>query len=107
MATESAHSAASDETAAIRADLQRLREDLGKLAETVTRVAESEAAHASERLKAAGGRVLSEAERRAAQLRDGAAAGATAAGRQVEEHPFASIAVAFGVGMLVSRLLQR
>ena len=107
MATENARSAASDETAAIRADLQRLREDLGKLAATVTRVAESEAAHAGERFKAAGARAMSEAERRAAQLREGATAGATAAGRQVEEHPFASIAVAFGVGMLVARLLQR
>ena len=84
------------EMAALRNDLAALRHDLAAIAGTAKR----EAAEGAELI---GDAVRKKAEEIGAKGADIA----SSLGRQVEERPLASVAVAFGVGFLLANLLHR
>ncbi len=84
------------ETANLRDDLDALRKDVSKLTDDVRGIA-------SERVSAARDRARDTAYR----ARDRGEAVASEVGHRIEERPLTSVAVAFGVGMLIGRLLDR
>lgn len=102
-----AEAARRDATDDIAEQVKALREDLAKLAETVGDLAVDEA-------EAFNGRVRRKADRLVKKGRK-VARNAAARGRKavdglehaVEAEPLVSVAVAFGVGMVIGRLMQR
>jgi ElaB/YqjD/DUF883 family membrane-anchored ribosome-binding protein len=79
----------------LRSEIKQLRADLAQVTATMKKVVGDGADVASDRIKAA-----------AAQGRAKAREGAEAVEAQIEEHPFTSVAVSFGVGLLLGRLLS-
>ncbi len=84
----------------VRADIEALREDIGKLTDSLGKDMASDAARATEAIRS---RVSDAAANAGDQLR----AGTDAVGQRVEEHPVASMAVAFGAGLLIGKLVSR
>lgn len=79
----------------LRAEMQQLRQDLAQVTATMKKIVGDGADLASGRIKAA-----------AAQGRAKAKEGAEAVEAQIEEYPFTSVAISFGVGLLLGRLLS-
>jgi ElaB/YqjD/DUF883 family membrane-anchored ribosome-binding protein len=88
------------DVAALRADLDALRGDLGQLVRTLkTRTgnrAESELDALRHRLERLAGDVQSSGRETAQRVE-----------AQIEERPFASVAIAFAVGLVLGRLFDR
>ncbi len=72
-----------------------MRADLAQVTATLKKIAGDGADMASARVRAA-----------AAEGRDRARQGAEAIEGQIEDHPFTSVAVSFGVGLVLGRLLS-
>ena len=81
---------------ALKNDLDALRSDIAKLSDTVRGIAGDGVQSATARVRETAGRV-----------RDSGAAMTEEFGHRIEERPLLSVAVAFGVGMLIGRLLDR
>ncbi len=88
----------------IAEDLATLKRDFGRLLDQMKTGAIDGASETAENL-------LNQLNERASDLyesiSDRGERSAKAVGRHVEEHPVTSLLVAFGIGMLASRLLQR
>ena len=92
---------------ALRADMEALRKDLGSLLAAVGDGATDEfrsrgrrARGAAERAGATIGEAAEEAQRRGAE-------GLAALEQRIEDRPLGSVLIAFGVGLLIGKLLQR
>lgn len=84
------------EMAALRNDLAALRHDLAAIAHTATRKA------------AQGPEFISDTVRqKAEEIGEKGADIASSVGRRIEERPLASVAVAFGVGFVLAKLMHR
>lgn len=88
------------DTAKLQADVDALRSDLAEITKTLKamggQAAESKTQAAAERIREVTG-----------QARDQFDNARGAAVDQVRENPLASVAVTFGVGLLIGRLLQK
>ena len=84
----------------LRKDIDAIRADIGALTDT---------------LRSATGSLTDDAVRRMADgaarantaMRDGAKAVQETANKNIIEHPLTSVAVAFGIGMVIGKLLDR
>ncbi len=92
---------------AVRADVAQLKQDLVVLAEDLGSVAKDRAQRARERVEER----LTDLKDRTSSAAHSARVRGKYAVRQVEhtveEHPLASVGIAFGVGLLVGALLSR
>lgn len=77
-----------EELASVKADLSALRGDIAGLAAAIGKDARARVSSAADTAKRYGQQ------------------GAEVAEHQITEHPFASVAVAFGAGLLLGRLLN-
>jgi ElaB/YqjD/DUF883 family membrane-anchored ribosome-binding protein len=84
----------------LRKDMDALRADLGALTETL-RAATGNLADDAVR------RVADGAARANAAVRNGAKVVQDTANKNITEHPLTSVAVAFGIGMVIGKLLDR
>lgn len=91
----------------LKSDLRTLREDFSKLGKDVLSATRHGAESASEAARA-------EARKRLEQLGDAwdttrlhGAAAKHDVERRIEEHPFASVMIALGVGVVIGKLLDR
>lgn len=84
----------------VRADLDALRKDIGKLSDSLSSNLAGSAAQVAENARARAGEAVSAAS-------DKARSGAEFVGQKVEERPVTSMAVAFGAGLLIGKLLKR
>jgi len=80
----------------IKADLDALREDLAALSSSMSAAAANQGREASERLHD----TVAEGRERAQKMADDA-------GRHIEDNPWASVAIAFGLGVLIGKILDR
>jgi ElaB/YqjD/DUF883 family membrane-anchored ribosome-binding protein len=91
----------------LREELAQLRADIDSLVGTVGRLAQGAAGTLSEEAK----RTLAEARRRSGDAFDSAVSegkrGLNAAEHGIQSHPFLSIAIAAGIGLLIGRLFSR
>ena len=84
-------------------DLKRIVRDSEELLHTTKDAVGDKAQEIRERLTAA----LDAAKRTCRDLEDKAIEGAKAADKTIREHPYQSIGVAFGVGLLIGVLVTR
>lgn len=84
-----------DDYKALRSEMEVLRADLAKVTAALGKLAEGGLDAASEKLSAA-----------AVEGRARFKQGAEAVEQQIEDHPFASVAIAFCAGLLVGRVLS-
>ncbi|MDX1581898.1 MAG: hypothetical protein R3360_09770, partial [Alphaproteobacteria bacterium] len=84
-----AQSDMSQEIEALKNDMASLREDLGKIATTLGEEAKGHSRAAYD------------------DVRRRADAGIDTVERQIDEHPFTSMAAAFGIGLLIGNLFRR
>ena len=80
----------------LRADLETLREDMQMLMAHMRQASSSASADAKRRLSEAG-----------AKATENLATAKVAADAKIAERPFTSIAIAFGVGLLAGKLMDR
>jgi len=78
-----------DDVAQLRDDLSQLRQDVSSLAGDLMGVAKEGASDAFDAAKKRGGEI------------------ADTLGEQVQEHPLATVGIAFGAGLLLGVLLRR
>ncbi|WP_366553149.1 hypothetical protein [Aquibaculum sediminis] len=102
-----ANDAVDKELQTLRGDLDTLREDVKKLTEQLSRTAKSGASAASEEAQAELSRLRAELDELYGRAVSGGQASIESMERQVERHPLASLAAAFGVGLLLGKLLDR
>ena len=88
------------EVQAIKDDVAGLRKDLQTLIKTV---ADDQKAHGKEALDKA----RAEVNRLASEARAKGREGVHALETQIEERPFTSVLVAFGIGLILGKLLDR
>jgi ElaB/YqjD/DUF883 family membrane-anchored ribosome-binding protein len=89
--------------AALKSDAHTLAEDARALLEATAEVADEKVAEARKRLESA----LAESRTTLYRVREKAIQSAKAADQAVRQHPYESIAVAFGIGALVGCLIAR
>jgi ElaB/YqjD/DUF883 family membrane-anchored ribosome-binding protein len=87
---------ANDDTARLREELDTLRGDIARLADSVKAVSEKTARAGVERARV-----------RASQARDQVEGWADQLGSHVEERPYGSVMMAFGLGFVLGKLLDR
>ena len=100
-----------DEFDTLKAGLDTLRKEIGSLASSFGDTATDEVKTRGRRARAAVGRATD----RAGEVWDDAANEASRRGRegvaavehQIEERPFISLLVAFGIGVLIGKLIDR
>lgn len=80
----------------LKADIEKLKSDMSSLMETIGRIADDGRAESRRRVREAGERVVGQTEE-----------SLHAVETQIAERPFVSILAAFGVGMVIGRLLDR
>lgn len=95
------------EIASIKADLGALRDDMGRLTKTISDSVAAEARTRSARLRDTAESAREEIERLAAEARERGEEGMATVGRQIEERPFTSVLVAFAVGFVIGKILDR
>jgi|SRR5690554_642666 len=91
----------------LRGDLNTLRSDVRKLTEDLTRAAQTGASAASEEAQAELRRLRSDLDDLYHRARSKGQASLESVEEHVERNPLASLAVAFGVGLLLGKLLDR
>lgn len=95
------------EVETLRADMDTLRADVKKLTEQLSRTAKAGATAASAEAEAELTRLRGELDRLYQRAKDGGAASLESIEQTVERHPFTSLAAAFGIGLLLGKLLDR
>jgi ElaB/YqjD/DUF883 family membrane-anchored ribosome-binding protein len=98
---------ADKEFESLRADINRLREDLATLTRHVRETAGEQVSAAGQRAREYADDARERASEAAAKGRARAARSAEAVESQIEDHPFTSITVAFGIGLLIGKLMSR
>jgi ElaB/YqjD/DUF883 family membrane-anchored ribosome-binding protein len=91
------------ETADLAEPVQNLVEDAKELLAATADVAEGKVIEARKRLSAA----IEKGKDAWHAVQDSAVSGAKATDRAIREHPYPSLAIAFGVGLLVGFLARR
>ena len=86
----------SQETEALKKDIDQLRRDLGTLADAVKKSTQQRAQAGVESAHAQFDDVRKQAELQTEQV-----------GAQIKERPFTSVLAAFGVGILLGKLISR
>jgi len=86
---------------------QRLTGDLKAVAQDAQNLVRLTAGHAGEKVSQLGSNLVESAKEKAARLQDKTVAAAKATDRRVRAHPYQSIGVAFGVGLLIGLLAAR
>ena len=89
-----------DDLETLKADFSALRDDLRVFARDAAAAGKTVAGDAADRLRQRG-RVVWDA------ARDKSKATTEQMGQQIEEHPFAAVGIAFGVGLLVGAIIAR
>lgn len=102
-----ANQAVDQELETLRGDLNTLRSDVRKLTEDLSRAAQTGAAAASEEAQAELKRLRADLDDLYQRARSKGKASLESVEEQVERNPLASLAVAFGVGLLLGKLLDR
>ena len=87
----------------LASDLKTVARDAEELMRATASVAGDKAQEARERLKSA----LEAAKGSLHKIEDKAIAGAKAADKTIREHPYESLGVAFGLGLLIGVLVTR
>lgn len=87
----------------LTADLKTVARDAEELMRATAGVAGEKAHEARERLKSA----LEAAKNSIHKIEDKAIAGAKVADKTIREHPYESIGIAFGLGLLIGVLVTR
>lgn len=93
----------SAETAKLTQDLKTVARDAEELMKATAGEVSEKAKHARERLAAA----LESAKASCKALQEKAVAGAKATDKVIREHPYPSIGIAFGIGLLIGVLAGR
>jgi ElaB/YqjD/DUF883 family membrane-anchored ribosome-binding protein len=88
-------------------DVAALRKDFAVLAEHMKALAGASASDAKHGLAERGARLREATQEAAEAAKQRGQAGVAAVEHQVQMHPLAAVAIAFGAGMVVSRLLSR
>lgn len=96
-----------EEMAKLRADLGRLRDDVGALTRALGSTVASAARSQGARVRTMVDDARSGAESILEDLEERGRAGVAAVEHQIEERPLTSILVAFGVGVLIAKLMDR
>jgi len=98
---------------AIQEDLQTIREDFGRLRadiadamHTVMEASKSSAGEARDRLEREADQRLKQLRDVARETRDQGARGVHAVESKVEERPLLSMVTAFGVGLIIGKLIK-
>jgi len=89
---------------------ERLANDLKAIARDAEDLIKATAGEVSEKAKEARSRLmvaLESAKERCEELQEKAVAGAKATDKVIRDHPYESIGIAFGVGLLIGVLLGR
>lgn len=86
----------SPETEAIKKDMEQLRRDLGTLTEAFKRSSQQRAQAGVEHARERFDEVRQQAEGQAEQM-----------GSHIKERPFTSVLTAFGVGLLIGKIISR
>ena len=89
---------------------ERLANDLKAIARDAEDLIKATAGEVSEKAKEARSRLmvaLESAKERCEELQEKALAGAKATDKVIRDHPYESIGIAFGVGLLIGVLLGR
>ena len=86
---------------------QRLTGDLKAVAQDAQHLARLTAGHAGEKVSQLGTRLMETTKEKAEQLQKKAVAAAKATDQCVREHPYQTIGVAFGLGLLIGVLAAR
>jgi len=102
-----ANQAVDQELETLRGDLNTLREDVRKLTEDLARAARTGAAVASEEAEAEMKRLRAELDELYRRALSRGQASLESIEEQVERNPLTSLAVAFGIGLLLGKLLDR
>jgi ElaB/YqjD/DUF883 family membrane-anchored ribosome-binding protein len=92
------------------ANMGKVVEDLGTLARDAEAMLHATSGQTGEKITELRGRLASTLESAKAtchRLQDKAVAGAKVADKTIREHPYESIGVAFGVGLLIGVLVGR
>jgi ElaB/YqjD/DUF883 family membrane-anchored ribosome-binding protein len=96
---------------ALRGDLDHLRKDVSSLVGSLGAAASDEIRRGGRRARAVAGRAFDRAGEgvsdAAEEIRRRGRQGLSAAEERIEEHPFTSVLVALGIGLLIGRLLMR
>ncbi|MGP1394869.1 MAG: DUF883 family protein [Inquilinaceae bacterium] len=85
---------------ALRGDMEKLRGDIGSLTKTLRATAEQKASSMAAAAKRNVDELKSEAE---VKLREGT----RAVESHIEERPLSSVLIAFGVGVVIGKLMDR
>lgn len=96
-----------DEMAKIRADLSQLRDDVSQLTRALGNSISDVARNQKARVRSMVGDARAGAESLIDDLEERGRAGVAAVEHQIEERPLTSILVAFGVGVLIAKLMDR
>lgn len=109
MATRAADEAKDDDrgSSTLRDDLERLREDIASLKTTLAGLGKRGAAEARAAADAKLDELHDELERLAGDLPRRGQDTIAGIEQRVRDHPVASLLTAFGIGMILSRLLDR
>lgn len=86
----------SQETEALKKDMEQLRRDLGSLADAVKRSSQQKVQAGAEQARARIDGACTQAELQTEQL-----------GSHIKQRPFTSVLTAFGVGILLGKLIGR
>lgn len=86
----------SPETEAIKKDLEQLRRDLGALTEAFKRSSQQRAQEGAEQARERFNAVRQQAEGQAEEI-----------GSQIKQRPFTSVLAAFGVGLVIGKIIRR
>jgi len=102
----SAHTVSS-ELDSLRSDVSKLRSDLAGLAEALLKAGKHEAGAAREKLEEEVSKRLDSLREKAATVRDAGQTAIETIENQIEERPFISMLVAFAVGLVFGKLVDR
>ena len=95
----------------LRGDLGKIRDDIAALTRSLSDTAAAEAKAGGARLNRAAHDAAQTAKERAQHFADSARAqgeeGIAALEQRIEQNPFTSVLVAFGVGLVIGKLLDR
>jgi ElaB/YqjD/DUF883 family membrane-anchored ribosome-binding protein len=95
-----------EELDSLKADIGNLRNDLGELASAVRTSGTEQTREARSSLEEEVRRAREHLQRRVDQAREYGYESAQRAEQRVGEHPFTSLATAFGVGFAIGKLLD-
>lgn len=91
----------------LRADLGKIRDDIAALTRTLGDTAAAEAKAGGARLNEAAHAAKERAQHFAESARAQGEEGIAALEQRIEQNPFTSVLVAFGVGLVIGKLLDR